>query len=598
MSVWTINNIIIPYWTIHIKNTLNEFIMKRLTILLAGMFIFGSLMAEKVIRISQIGYLPDAKKVAVVMTGDSGNWHYERYDFSDMKEEGWHQLHIDGAVSDSFLISSHIFDNMADFPLNYMRQQRCGWNPFTGDSCHVHDGYIIYHPDESKNGTHIDVRGGWHDASDCLQYSTTTANAIYQMMLAYELHPEQFGDNYQTDGTPGSNGIPDIIDEIRWGLDWLDRMNPAPGEFYNQLADDRDHKGMHLPKDDIADYGWGVNNGRPVYFVTGEPQIRGKFMNISTGTSSIVGKFASDFALGSKILKPYYPELAERIGKKAKDAYDLGVRKPGFSQTASVVSPYVYEETNWVDDMELGAYELYRQTGKSAYLQSAAAYGRQEPTTPWMGVDTARHYEWYPFMNIGHYRLATCKDKKVREEFTEYLRLGIDSVYKRAIHGEEVHRGFMYGIPSIWCSNNLTTAMLTQCILYRQLTGDETYLEMESALRDWLFGCNPWGVCMIIELPGATRYPTQPHSFIINEHLGNTTGGMVDGPVYQGIFNNLQGVNMEGGINYMKYQPTVMVYHDATHDYSTNEPTMDGTACLTFPFAAYAAEAQEAAKKK
>lgn len=572
--------------------------MKRLTILLAGMFIFGSLMAEKVIRISQIGYLPDAKKVAVVMTGDSGNWHYERYDFSDMKEEGWHQLHIDGAVSDSFLISSHIFDNMADFPLNYMRQQRCGWNPFTGDSCHVHDGYIIYHPDESKNGTHIDVRGGWHDASDCLQYSTTTANAIYQMMLAYEQYPEQFGDNYQTDGTPGSNGIPDIIDEIRWGLDWLDRMNPAPGEFYNQLADDRDHKGMHLPKDDIADYGWGVNNGRPVYFVTGEPQIRGKFMNISTGTSSIVGKFASDFALGSKILKPYYPELAERIGKKAKDAYDLGVRKPGFSQTASVVSPYVYEETNWVDDMELGAYELYRQTGKDAYLKSAAAYGRQEPTTPWMGVDTARHYEWYPFMNIGHYRLATCKDKKVREEFIEYLRLGIDSVYKRAINGEEVHRGFMYGIPSIWCSNNLTTAMLTQCILYRQLTGDETYLEMESALRDWLFGCNPWGVCMIIELPGATRYPTQPHSFIINEHLGNTTGGMVDGPVYKGIFNNLQGVNMEGGINYLKYQPDVMVYHDATHDYSTNEPTMDGTACLTFPFAAYAAEAQKAAKKK
>ena len=59
--------------------------------------------------------------------------------------------------------------------------------------------------------------------------------------------------------------------EIRWGLDWLDRMNPEPGEFYNQLADDRDHIGMRFPKDDQADYGWGVNNGRPVYFVTGDP---------------------------------------------------------------------------------------------------------------------------------------------------------------------------------------------------------------------------------------------------------------------------------------------------------------------------------------
>jgi hypothetical protein len=36
----------------------------------------------------------------------------------------------------------------------------------------------------------------------------------------------------------------------------------------------------------------------------------------------------------------------------------------------------------------------------------------------------------------------------------------------------------------------------------------------------------------------------------------------------------------------------VMVYHDSTHDYSTNEPTMDGTACLIFPFAAYEEEAK------
>ena len=97
---------------------------------------------------------------------------------------------------------------------------------------------------------------------------------------------------------------------------------------------------------------------------------------------------------------------------------------------------------------------------------------------------------------------------------------------------------------------------------------------------------------MIVELPGAKCYPTQPHSFMISEKIGNTTGGLVDGPVYIGIFNSLRGVNMEGGINYMRYQPDVMVYHDSTNDYSTNEPTMDGTACLIFPFAAYEAEAK------
>jgi hypothetical protein len=235
---------------------------------------------------------------------------------------------------------------------------------------------------------------------------------------------------------------------------------------------------------------------------------------------------------------------------------------------------------------------LYRKTNNKSYLKEAVSYGRQEPTTPWMGSDTARHYQWYPFMNIGHYRLAKEEKNRSREEFVAYLKRGIDTVYQRSIHGEPVQQAFLYGVPSIWCSNNLTTAMLTQCILYRQLTNDSTYIDMESSLRDWLLGCNPWGVCMIVELPGAKCYPTQPHSFMISEGIGNTTGGLVDGPVYQGIFNSLRGVNMEGGINYMRYQPDVMVYHDSTNDYSTNEPTMDGTACLIFPFAAYEAEAK------
>ena len=63
------------------------------------------------------------------------------------------------------------------------------------------------------------------------------------MMFAYQENPESFGDAYDAAGHPGANGIPDIVDEIKWGLDWLNRMNPAPGELYNQIADDRDHAG-------------------------------------------------------------------------------------------------------------------------------------------------------------------------------------------------------------------------------------------------------------------------------------------------------------------------------------------------------------------
>ena len=172
------------------------------------------------------------------------------------------------------------------------------------------------------------------------------------------------------------------------------------------------------------------------------------------------------------------------------------------------------------------------------------------------------------------------------------LRSGIARTYEKA----QGHP-FLYGIPGTWCSNNLTTAMLSQCILYRQITGDLTYQEMEGALRDWLLGCNPWGVSMIVELPRGGTYPLQPHSFIYLEKLGNTTGGLVDGPVYSTIFGSLIGISTQGGTNYEAFQPGRIVYHDSVHDYSTNEPTMDGTASLTFPFSAYQMEGKHKADK-
>lgn len=580
------------------------------------------------IRVNQIGYLPEATKVAVFMSDETAQINgFElvdaftgevafsssavrptgvlgrmkttcRLDFSGLKTSGAYYIKVLSSCgetrSETFPVGAGVYDGAADFVLNYMRQQRCGWNPFFKDSCHRKDGIIVGHPDPRKDSTFLDVTGGWHDASDCLQYTTTSANAIYQMMFAYQSNPEAFSDNHLADGTPGRNGIPDIVDEIYWGLKWLDKMNPEPGEMYNQIADDRDHVGMRVPSDDQADYGWGKGGFRPVWYCSGEPQQRGRRgdRNKTTGVASTAGKFASDFALGAEILRPFYPEFAERIGAKAKAAYDAGVAKPGVCQTASVVSPYIYEEDNWVDDMELAAYEMFRRTGDGKYRTEAIEYARREPVTPWMGADSARHYQWYPFMNMGHYRIARNFGGKVSTEFIRNMRSGIQRVYER---GKD--HPFMFGIPGIWCSNNLTTAMLTQCILYRELTGDTTYQEMEGSLRDWLLGCNPWGVSMIVELPKGGTFPTQPHSFIIKYKMGNTTGGLVDGPVYSTIFGGLLGIHTDGGVNYEEFQPGDLVYHDSTHDYSTNEPTMDGTASLTFPLSYYQREGRELQNK-
>jgi peptidoglycan/xylan/chitin deacetylase (PgdA/CDA1 family) len=549
------------------------------------------------IRVNQLGYLPRSLKTAVFVSRDipvitsfelhdalTGEVVYTssrvkscsqygpfrnsyRLDFSDFRKKGAFSIRAGDTWSPYFRISEDVYDGAADFLLRYMRQQRCGYNPCLKDSCHTHDGYIIYHP--ALDSTHIDVTGGWHDASDYLQYVATSANAVYQMLFAYERNPGAFGDAYDRNGNPGANGIPDVLDEARWGLDWLVKMNPEKGMMFNQIADDRDHVGLRLPTVDTADYGRGKE--RPVYFCTGKPQGLFLYKNRTTGIASTAGKFASAFALGAKVLREHYPDFAVTLERKAMEAYDFGVRNPGVCQTAPGLAPYFYEEDNWVDDMELAAWEVYTLSGKDDRRRDAETYGRRERTTPWMGADSARHYQWYPFVNLGHARQAASGSR----EFASLLKEGLEKVYRR---GKDTP--FLLGVPFIWCSNNLVAALLTQCRCYEEATGDTAFEEMEAALRDWLFGCNPWGTSMVIGLPEQGDYPRDPHSSLSVKYGYRLDGGLVDGPVYGSVFRNLKGLALQHEDAYAPFQSDLAVYHDDYGDYSTNEPTMDGTATL------------------
>lgn len=552
------------------------------------------------LRVNQLGYLPQSVKVAVfiseddvkvgsfqlfdaitqatvfegsVKASDASVWGMKtafRLDFSSFENEGGYYLLFGNTQSPCFRIGTDVYEGTADFVLNYMRQQRCGFNPYFNDSCHLHDGIIVDHP--QKTGQKIDVTGGWHDASDYLQYLTTSANATYQMLFAYLQNPEVYGDSCDASGRKGSNGIPDILDEVRWGLDWMVKMNPAPNEMYNQIADDRDHKkGFCLPSEDSISYDLeGIY--RPVYYITGEPQGLAKHKNRSTGVSSSAAKFASAFALGSQILKKYDAGFSETIAKKAIDAYTFAISDPGACQTACNISPYFYEEDNFVDDLELAACELHRLTKEKYYLEEATKWGSVESVTPWMSAGFARHYQFYPFVNLGHYYLST-----EQSGFTNYMKDGLQHIYNRAEKDP-----FLNGIPFIWCSNNLVAAALTQARCYSQASGDNRFAEMEAALRDWLFGCNPWGTSMICGLPAGGDNPQLPHSAVTLFKHETTTGGLVDGPVYKSIYENLKGIHLMNDDMYAPFQQGKAVYHDDIGDYSSNEPTMDGTASLSF----------------
>ena len=373
------------------------FSRKLLLLLLFQLFSFHAFTQNSWIRVNQVGFLEEDVKVAVwiskeertpdqfeltdAITGnvvyhgekvkDSGGlWGFDtsaRLDFSAFTVPGTYIIRAHDVQSAPFKIGNDVYAGAAEIPLRYMRQQRCGYNPFLQDSCHTQDAISVGDPKGVRDGIYFNTTGGWHDASDYLQYVATSANAVYQMLFA-----------------------------------------------------------------------------------------------------STLGKYASSFSLGSRVLADYYPDFAEMLQQKAADAYRKGVENPGVSQTAPGGAPYFYEEDNWADDMQLAAAEMYHTFSEGAYLKQAVNYGRLAPGVQPVGYPTQ---------------------------------------------------------------------------------GDT---------------------------------PDDPHSAFTHLHQIPVTGGIVDGPIYHSIFSSLIGIYLADEDEYADFQSDYVVYHDDYADYSTNEPTMDGAASLTY----------------
>ncbi len=91
-----------------------------------------------------------------------------------------------------------------------------------------------------------------------------------------------------------------------------------------------------------------------------------------------------------------------------------------------------YNEDTWADDMEWAAAELFKATGKPPTWPKAKRYAQIIGPTSWMQHDTAGHYQFYPFMNVGHFALHSLVDAKTKAQLAGYYRDGIENVIRKA----------------------------------------------------------------------------------------------------------------------------------------------------------------------
>jgi hypothetical protein len=416
--------------------------------------------------------------------------------------------------------------------LEFMRLQRCGDNPITGEKCHQHDAF------DADTGETFDMVGGWHDAGDRLKHMITTSYCVAALFLA------------------GAE------EEARYGAPLLKKIHPRSEAIYVQVGDDRDHlPPATLWHDDKSDYGRGPGGPRAAWRATGAPE-GPKYKNNSSGVANLAGRSAAALCLARDL-------------KTAESLYRLAQSKPGNAMSVPVRAPYYYGESSFYDDLEWAAIELFLATREPRYLRDATEYAHKAGGNPWMGADRHGHYEFFPYVNLAHWRLWQHVSREDQKKLAEYYREGLERLRQRAEKNP-----YRLGTPLVWCSTNDVVALATQATLYEQMTGDKRYRELGAEARDWIFGRNPWGASFVIGVPERGRSASRPHHLFhkLKNHL--PVGGLVDGPVYKDINESLQFGNAFDDDELARFQSDVGVYHDLFADFSTNEPIIDGTVSL------------------
>ena len=508
------------------------------------------------IRVNQVGYLPDDPKIAVLSSGepldgeftvgdlnasigpDQGAWgpfaHNYRLDFSAIREPGRYRIQFGETKSPEFAIGADAYAKVPPALLEFMRLQRCGDNPVTNTKCHQQDAIDV------DTGEKIDLVGGWHDAGDRLKHMITTSYCVAALQLIDD------------DGAR---------DEARYGAPLIRKLHPKPDVIYVQIGDDRDHRPPQtLWDDDQSDYGWGPGGPRSAWPATGKPQ-GPKYKNASTGKASLAGRCSAAMTLSGDL-------------DAARSLYKLALDNPGVAMSVPVAAPHYYGESTYHDDLEWAAVELYRATRDPRYRTEAIAHADKAGDNVWMGRDAHGHYEFFPYVNLAHWRLYELVDAPVQKRLAEYYRKGLERIRDRALKNP-----YRIGTPLVWCSTNDVIAFATQARLYERMTGDDQFRSLGAEARDWIFGRNPWGVSFVIGVPDGGRASSRPHHMFykLADHL--PVGGLVDGPVTKQINDGLKFSPFEAD-PLARFQSDVAVYHDEFADFSTNEPIIDGTVSL------------------
>ncbi len=562
------------------------------------------------VRVNQYGYLPDGPKGATLLVDDPDaagiGWTLrdaggaevatgraeplgddrtvgsavQRIRFDDVTATGdGFTLEADGETSHPFAIRDGIYAPLASDALHYFYLARSGIEleeqyagagyerpaghlgaqPNRGDlavGCQAPQGY---NQDWTCDGT-FDVQGGWYDAGDHGKYVVNGGIAVHQLLDAWESARRAGAEALLADGAlsipEGANGVPDILDEARWELDWMTRMQVPAGEQYAGMV-------FHKVQDD----GW---TGLPMM-----PWLDDKERQVHRPSTAATLNFAAVAAKGSRLFAEWDAAYADELLAASRVAWDAALETPDLfaSPADGNAGGGPYDDQEVADEFYWAAAELYLATKETEFADFLAASPEVDAS-----IGAEGGFDWRSTAALGRIDLAMVDSPYPGRDDARASIVEAADTYLKAAGNAFEHPYRPRSGDYDWGSNSIVLNNQVVLAVAAEITGEAHYRDAVVTGMDYLLGRNGMDLSYVTGY-GSAFSQNQHHRWMapsLDASLPRVADGTVSGGPNSAIQDPVAQQAWPDGCT------AQLCYLDDIQSWSTNEMTVNWNSALSW----------------
>jgi len=385
-----------------------------------------------------------------------------------------------------------------------------------------------------------DLSGGWMDAGDTNKYPPFLSETIHALLYAWRANPAVFTDDFNI--PESGNGLPDLLDEVKWELDWLAKMQDADGGVFIKMGT-VEYAGGSPPSTDLHKRYYG-------------PKCSG---------ATIVS--AGAFAQAARVFRQFAPWQAysAELGERAERAWSWYATHPRSydCDSGEIKAGSANLNADEQDRAEaIASMQLWALTGKPVYH---AAFKKQVGTTRQLADEVWSPYEMCAAEALLEYRTLPGADPAVSERIHRALTQSMKSGLFMPQNGEgELYRAWMPDTCYHWGSNRTRACegVVAAAAVDYDLAGERSAALRQRALNmlHVFHGVNPLDVVYLTNMGRLGAESSVMHLYHEWFHGVPPPGYLVGGP------NRDYG----GSIRWIKQQPAAKAYADINSGWPEN----------------------------